>query len=167
MNQNDNTPDVNSGRAYQLDPIDVRILQELTIDARISFVKLSKKLKVSNTLIHQRLRKLKESGVLSHTTIRLDTWKLGFQTSAYTQIMLIDSSYHREVETKLAKIPEIVECVNIAGRYAIMVKIYAKHNRHLRDVIYDHIHVIEGVEGTNTTMSFETIFSRNIPLEFA
>ncbi len=149
----------------QLDPVDVRILKELTIDARISFVKLAKKLHVSNTLIHQRIRRLRESGILKNTTIRLDSWKLGFHTSAYTQIMLIDSKYHREVEQQLANIPEIVECVNIAGRYAIMVKIYARNNRHLRDVIYDHIHIIEGVEGTNTTMSFETIFSRNIPLE--
>ena len=148
----------------QLDPIDIRILNELTSDARISFVKLSKKLKVSNTLIHQRIKKMKEWGILKNATYQLDPWQLGYQTSAYTQIILADSNHHRKVEEELSKIPEIVECVNISGRYALLVNIYAKNNRHLRDIIYEKIHTIDGVEGTNTTVSFETAFKRNIPL---
>ena len=148
----------------QLDPIDVRILDELTSDARISFVQLSRKLKVSNTLIHQRVRKLREAGVLKRAIYQLDPWKLGYQTSAFTQIILTDSKVHRRVEQELSKIPEIVECVNISGRYALLVNIYAKNNRHLRDIIYEKIQIIDGVEGTNTTIAFETAFQRSVPL---
>ena len=148
----------------KLDPFDVRILNELTADARIPLVKLAKKLKVSNTLIHQRVKKLKERGLLLNPTYLLDPWALGYQSSAYTQIMLTDSKHHRKVEEKLFKIPEIVECVNISGRYALLVRIYAENNRHLRDIIYEKIHTITGVEGTNSTISFETAFSRNVPL---
>lgn len=148
----------------QLDAIDILIVDELTADARIPFVQLSQKLKVSNTLIHQRMRKLKEAGILKNATYRLDPWQLGYQTSAYTSIILTDSKMHRSVEEQLEKIPEIVECVNIAGRYALLVKIFAKDNRHLRDVIYEKIHPIDGVEGTNTTIAFETAFERSLPL---
>lgn len=148
----------------KLDPFDLRIINELTVDARIPLIQLSKKLKVSNTLIHQRIKKLKEEGILKTASYQLDPWKLGYQTSAYTQIMLTDSKQHRIVEKELEKIPEIVECVNISGRYAVLVRIFAKNNRHLRDVIYGKILEIEGVEGTNTTISFETAFSRNVPL---
>lgn len=149
----------------QIDPIDLRIMKELTFDATISFVKLAKKLKVSNTLIHQRIKKLKEAGILKYATYHLDPWKLGYQTSAYTQIMLTDSKLHRQVEGKLKEIPEIVECVNIVGRYALIVRIYAKNNQHLRNVIYEKIHPIDGIEGTNTTMCFETAFSRDVSLD--
>ena len=148
----------------QLDPMDARILKELTSDARISFVQLSKKLKVSNTLIHQRIKKLKKAGILKNATYQLDPWELGYETSAYTTIMLTNSKHHRKVEDELSKIPEIVECTNIAGRYALMVKIFARNNRHLRDIIYEKIQPLDGVEGTNTTMSFETAFVRNVPL---
>ncbi len=148
----------------QLDPFDVRLLNELTADARIPLVQLSKKLNVSNTLIHQRMRKLKEVGIINKATYDLDPWKLGFHTCSYTQIMLSDSKHHRTVESELEKIPEIVECVNIAGRYAILVKIYARDNRHLRDIIYEKILKIEAVEGTNSTISFETAFRRNVAL---
>lgn len=148
----------------QLDPIDIRILNELTTDARIPFVQLSKKLNVSNTLIHQRINKMKEAGILKNPIYRLDAWQLGFQTQAYTSIMLTDSKLHRNVELALEEIPEVVECVNIAGRYALLIKIVATDNRHLRDTIYEKIHTIEGVEGTNTTVAFETAFEKGLPL---
>lgn len=147
----------------QLDPIDSLILHELTLDARISFVKLAEKLKVSNTLIHQRVKKMKAAGILKNATYRIDPWKLGYETCAYTQVLLADSKLHRQVEKQLLDIPEIVECVNIAGRYALLLKIFAYDNRHLRDIIYDKILPIEGVESTNSTISFEIAFERNVP----
>lgn len=148
----------------QLDPIDHLILNELTLDARISFVQLAKKLSVSNTLIHQRVKKMKEAGIIQNATFRIDPWKLGYETCAYTQIMLADPKRHRQVEEELEKIPEIVECVNTAGRYALLLKIYARNNQHLRDIIYEKILPITGIEGTNSTISFETAFVRNVPL---
>ena len=48
----------------QFDPLDIEIMTELTQDARIPFAQLAQKLKVSNSLVHQRVRKLKEAGVL-------------------------------------------------------------------------------------------------------
>jgi Lrp/AsnC family transcriptional regulator for asnA, asnC and gidA len=148
----------------QFDPIDILILKELTKDARIPYVKLAQKLKVSNTLVHQRIKKFKEGGLLKKAVYQLDELLLGYETSAYCQIMLTNAKLHRDVEQELEKIPEIVECVNIAGRYALIVKIFAKNNRHLRDVVYEKIQPIEGVEGTNTIISFERAFVRNVPL---
>lgn len=149
----------------QLDAIDRRILNELTSDARVPYVQLAKKLKISNTLVHQRIKKMLELEIIGNAKYVVDPWKLGFRTSAYTQIMLTDSKLLSEVVIKLSKIMEIVECVNISGRYALLVKIFARNNRHLRDIIYEKIHTIDGIDGTNTTISFETSFSRNVPLE--
>ncbi|MEL6593434.1 MAG: Lrp/AsnC ligand binding domain-containing protein, partial [Bacteroidota bacterium] len=86
-------------------------------------------------------------------------------TCAFVQIMSMHARYLPPILRKLETIPEIVDCVNIAGRYAIMVKIYAINNQHLRDIVYDKIQTIEGVEGTNTVVAFETAFSREVPLE--
>ncbi len=149
----------------KLDPFDVRIIKELTEEARIPMIKLAEKLKVSNTLVHQRVRKLKEAGILKNATYRLDPLTLGYETSAYTQIMLTNAKAIRKVEKELEKIPEIVECVNISGRYELLVHIYAENNRALRDIIYLKIQSLEEVEGTNTTFAFETAFRRNVPVE--
>ena len=148
----------------QFDSVDFRIIHELAKDARIAYSRLAEKLKVSNSLIHQRVKKLQEAGLLTDPVYQLDAERLGYQTSAYCQIMLQNARFLRPVVGELKKIPEVVECVNIAGRYAIMVKLYARNNSHLRDIIYENIQTIQGVEETNTVVSFETSFSRTIPV---
>ena len=149
----------------QFDPLDIEIMKELTQDARIPFSQLAQKLKVSNSLIHQRVKKLKEAGVLKGATYQISATQLGYETCGFVQIMVTHARHMQKIIEALEKIPEIVECVNIAGRYAIMVKVYAVNNRHLRDIVYERIQTIEGVEGTNTVFSFETPFIRGVPLE--
>lgn len=146
----------------QFDALDNRILKELSLNARIPFSTLADQLKVSNSLIHQRIKKLEESGVLTRPVYQLDAEILGYESAAFTQIMVENPRFIEEVIEALKAIPEVVECTNIAGRYALMVKLHARNNTHLRDVIYDHIQCIKGVEGTNTTISFETSFRRPI-----
>ena len=148
----------------KFDSMDLRIIAALSADARIPFSQLAEKLHVSNSLIHQRFKKIKDSGVLTDAVYQLDPIKLGYETCAYTQIILTNARHHKRVEEELHKIPEIVESVNLAGRYALMVKIYALNNKHLRDIVYEKIQPIEGVEETNTVVSFETSFTRNVPI---
>jgi len=149
----------------QFDALDLRILKILSANARIPFSSLASELNVSNSLIHQRIKKLEESGVLKQPIYQLDSQTLGYQSSCYTLIMVENVKFLKSVIESLKKIPEIVECMNIAGRYALMVKIYAYNNTHLRNVIYENIQSIEGVEGTNTTFSFETSFRRPVAVD--
>ncbi len=151
----------------QFDPLDLDIMEALAQNARIPYSQLALELRVSNTLIHTRIRKLKEAGVLTQPMYRMQPEMLGYETCAFTQIMLSHSRYLYPVVRKLEKIEEIVECVNISGRYAIMVKIYAHNNAHLRTVVYEKIQTTEGVEGTNTTVAFETPFSRGAAIRLS
>jgi len=148
----------------QLDPLDRRILNELTLNARIAYSALAKKLNVSNSLVHQRIRKLEAAEILGAAQFRLEPRKLGYETCAFTQIIISQSKFLKSIVHQLEQIPEIVECVNIAGRYAIMVKIFAYNNTHLRDIVYEKIQSIKGIEWTNTLMTFETNFMRSIRL---
>ena len=149
----------------QLDALDTRIINELTANARIPYSQLAKNLKVSNSLIHQRIKKLEESGVLGEAQYRLSPDKLGYETCAFTQIIIGESKFLYSIIHELESVPEIVECVNIVGRYAIMVKIYAVNNTHLRDIVYEKIQSIQGVTETNTLVTFETNFMRSLKLK--
>ena len=149
----------------QFDALDYRILKELSNNARIAFSTLAEQMNVSNSLIHQRVKKLQDSGVLEQSVYQLNAELLGYESSAYTQVMVSNARYIDSIIKALEHIPEIVECTNIAGRYALLVKIIARNNTHLRDVIYDRIQVIEGVESTNTTFAFETSFRRPMSVD--
>jgi len=146
----------------QIDALDRLILNELTENARIPFSGLAKKLKVSNSLIHQRVEKLESKGILKAPRYAIDAYQLGYETCAFTQIIVSQPKFMKLVIHELEKIPEIVECVNTVGRYSVMIKVFAINNRHLRDIVYEKIQSIKGVEETNTMITFETNFIRSL-----
>ena len=97
----------------QFDSIDFRILHALANDARIPYSRLADLLNVSNSLVHQRVRKLQEAGMLTDPVYQLDAERLGYDTSAYCQIMLSNARYLRSVVDALRKIPEVIHSPHI------------------------------------------------------
>lgn len=154
----------NPAAENQFDTLDFRIVEQLSANARIAFSQLAENLGVSNSLIHQRVKKLREIGLLQEAVFQVNPEILGYKASAYCQLILAHSQDIHLVIEELRKIKEITECVNIAGRYDVIVRLYAQDNSHLRDIIYEKIQSIKGVEGTNTVIVFETAFSRNVSI---
>lgn len=149
---------------YQLDFTDRQIIDELTKDARISFLELAKKLQVSNSMIHQRVKKIKEAGIISGEGLKIHPEKAGYKSCAYTGIVLTEARFCDHVSKELEKIPEVVECHYVSGKYALFAKVHAIDNEDMRQLLYDKIHRIEGVSSTDTFMSFQTYFDRELKL---
>lgn len=149
----------------QFDETDKKILRRLGENARVPFSTLANELGISNTMVHQRVNKLKQTGVIKNATFVFEPKVLGYTTEALTRIIVTNAKYVNSLIASLKEIPEIVECSNITGKYALIIKIFAKDNSHLRDVLYSRIHPLPGVEGTDTTISFETAFQKNIAIE--
>ena len=103
-----------------LDELDRRILDYLMKDARASFLEISRNCKVSGAAIHQRVQKLKESGVWEGTQVHLSPRGMGYLTCAFigVQVNLTATSTHEEVFRKISQIPEIVECHHISRKSA-------------------------------------------------
>lgn len=148
----------------QFDYIDQQILLKLRKDARKAYSQIAEELKVSNSLIHQRIKKLNAEGVIQNAEFILDEKKLGYKTKSYTGIRLREARFAKDVIKELEKIDEIVECNFVSGNYAIFILIYARDNEHLRKILYDEVHLINGVAGTDTFICFDTGFKRNVPI---
>ena len=149
----------------QFDYIDQQILLKLRKDARKAYSQIAEELKVSNSLIHQRIKKLNAEGVIQNAEFILDEKKLGYKTKSYTGIRLREARFAKDVMRELEKIPEITECNFVSGNYAIFILIFAKDNEHLQKILYDKVHLINGVAGTDTFISFDTCFKRNVPID--
>ena len=149
----------------QFDYIDKQILSKLRLDARKAFSQIAEELKVSNSLVHQRIKKLTAEGVIKNAEFILEENKLGYKTKSYTGIRLREARFAKDVMKELEKIPEITECNFVSGNYAIFILIYARDNQHLQKILYDNVHLINGVAGTDTFICFDTCFKRNIPIE--
>lgn len=149
----------------QFDYIDQQILSKLREDARKAFSQIAEELNVSNSLIHQRIKKLTSEGVIKNAEFVLDEKKLGYKTKSYTGIRLREARFAKEVMRELEKIDEIVECNFVSGNYAIFILIFARDNEHLQKILYDKVHLINGVAGTDTFICFDTCFKRNFVIE--
>jgi len=148
----------------QLDYVDQQILSALKIDARKAYSKIAEDLKISNSLVHQRIKKLKDDGVIKKADLVLDEKKIGYSTKSYVGISLKEARYSAQVVRFLEQIPEIKECNYVSGKYAIFVLIFAKDNDHLRQILYKQLHEIDGVAGTDSFICFSTNFNRSIPI---
>lgn len=146
----------------QIDSTDLRILQSLIDDGRIPYSTLAEEIGSSNTLVHQRVKKLKDLGILTKPVYLVSPEKSGYDTCAFVLMIAKESSDIPSIIHALKDMPEVVSCVSIMGRYDLMVRIYAVNNRHLQDIVHDKLQSIPGVEGTNTMVAFEVSFERQI-----
>jgi len=152
---------------FQIDSLDKRILSLLTRNARMPFLDIARKCKVSGAAIHQRVGRLISGGVISGSQFNLNPKGLGYFTCAFIgiQVNLTARSTHEEVFLKIKQIPEIVECHHISGKYSLFVKIFTRNNEHLKKIIIDKIQSIPEIISTETYISLEEGFVRQLPVE--
>ena len=147
-----------------IDAIDRRILVLLGRDARMTISALADALGVSHTMIHKRYQRLCSRGIVRHGTLVLDKEKLGYTSVTFTGLVLQEAGYSYRVVQALQQIPEVVECHLVSGKYAILIKIVCRDNEHLRKVLYEQVHAIEGVGSTDSFISFGEEWSVSHPI---
>jgi len=147
-----------------IDALDEKILKLITKNARIPFLEVARECGVSGAAIHQRVQRLLNIGVVSGSEFIINPQKMGYNTCAYMGIYLDKATFHKKVVEELEKIPEIVECHYITGQYAIFVKMQTKTNKHLKKLIEEQIKPIEGISRTETFISLEQEFKRQVPV---
>ncbi|MBN9296417.1 MAG: Lrp/AsnC ligand binding domain-containing protein [Filimonas sp.] len=145
-----------------LDKLDFQIIQEMMENAEISYADLGKKLFVSGGTIHVRIKKLQEYGVVKGTKLSVDIKSLGYDVIAFVGIFLEKSSLYDTVAKELKKIPEIVRLNYTTGNYSMFAEIVCKDIQQLRLVLHDELQKIKGIERTETLISLEESFSRNV-----
>lgn len=149
---------------FILDSTDKKILKYLIKDARIKVVDIASFLGVTSAAIHQRIGKIKRSGIIKEFTLRLDEKKLGYNTCAFVGVFLDKNSQYSEIIEKLKRIEEVVEAHYTTGEYGLFVKLYTRDNDHLMKVLNGKIKTIKEVTRTETFISLEEPITRTITL---
>ncbi|MDR3217707.1 MAG: Lrp/AsnC ligand binding domain-containing protein [Dysgonamonadaceae bacterium] len=150
-------------RQYQLDKLDRKILEMIVNNARIPFLEVARACNVSGAAIHQRVQKLTAQGIIKGSEFLLDHDKIGYETAAYMGLFLIDPGNFNYVVEKLREIPEVVECHFTTGQYDLFIKVFARNNQHLLELIHKRLQPL-GLSRTETLISFIEIFHKPIPL---
>ncbi len=150
---------------FQLDELDKKILALVSKNARIPYLEVARACNVSGAAIHQRMQRLIDAQVITGSEFILSPQKIGYHTCAYIGIFLERASMYDHIVEQLSLIPEIVECHYTTGDYAIFIKVYTKNNQHLKRILVDKLQIIEGIARTETFVSLEERFRRQLPIE--
>ena len=148
----------------KVDKLDLKILQIISVDARVPFKDVAEVCGVSRAAIHQRVQRLTEAGVITGSGYNVYPKHIGYSTCTFVGITLERGSMYKEVAAELLKIPEIVECHFTTGHYTMLVKLYLRDNEHLMDLLNNRIQEINGVISTETLISLEQSFTRHVPI---
>ncbi len=150
---------------FQIDALDKKILSMMRVDARIPFLEVARQCNISGAAVHQRMQRLLRLKIVKGSQFVLDPKMLGYHTCAFMGIFLEKASMFKVVVDELKKIPEITECHYTTGDYSIFVKIYAHDNEHLKYILVDKLQSIPGISRTDTLISLEQSFERQISVE--
>ena len=150
----------------KIDNLDKKILSILSKNARIPFKDVAAECGVSRAAIHQRVQHLVEGGVITGSGFDVNPKSLGYSTCTYVGLNLERGSMSKDVVKRLVNIPEIVECHFTTGSYTMLLKLYARDNEQLMDLLNNQLQTIPGVVSTETLISLEQSIKREIPVPF-
>jgi Lrp/AsnC family transcriptional regulator for asnA, asnC and gidA len=148
----------------QLDDLDFQILSILFNDSRTPFLEIARQCHVSGGTIHVRMKKMEDMGIIKGTKLIVDNSKLGYDVCCFIGIRLDKSSSYSFVLEELKNVSEIVELHYTTGDYSILIKVLCKNISHLQDLLMNKIHIVTGIQSTNTFISLLKPIDRNIQL---
>ncbi|REE83229.1 Lrp/AsnC family transcriptional regulator for asnA, asnC and gidA [Lutibacter oceani] len=151
-------------KELHIDGIDKVILKHLMNDARTPILGIAREIGISGAAIHQRLRKLEASGLISGSKLIVNPKVLGYNIVAFIGVYLDAASKYSSALKRLKEIPEVVESHYTTGNWAILVKIVCKNNEHLLKLLNQDIQLIKGVARTETFISLDQQINRQIKL---
>ena len=107
-----------------LDPINLRVLDELVSDGRIAMAELGRRVGLSAPAVAERVQRLERAGVIAGYRAELDPRALGFSVSAIVRIRPAPGQLQR-IPQVARETPEVAECHRITGEDCVLVKVHA------------------------------------------
>ena len=140
-----------------LDHDDVRILQLLQHDARLTNKEIADKIGKSVSPIYERIRRLQDDGIIQQYVAVLDKRKIGKSLTAYTHVQLKEHADHmmKTFESEAIKIPEVMECYHMTGQYDYLLKVALRDMDEYYDFIINKIAKLHNV---GTVQSFFVLY---------
>ena len=151
----------------RMDALDRKILGIISQNARIPFRDVALQCGVSRAAIHQRVQKMFDDGVITGSGYHVNPRSIGYNTCTYVGLTLEKGSMYKRVVDELKHIPEIVECHYTTGPYTMLIKLYARDNEQLMELLNTKIQGIQGVDSTETLISLDQSIKKEVPISTA
>ncbi|MCS7098507.1 MAG: Lrp/AsnC family transcriptional regulator [Candidatus Methanomethyliaceae archaeon] len=143
-----------------LDNIDINILRELQSNCRASYRDIANKLGLSIGTVHNRIKRMKEIGIIKGFSVIVDAEKIGYELTAVI-LMQVDGGHIIEVEKIIASTKPVIAVYDITGDFDIIVIAKFRNREELNTFIKDVLK-IPHVRRTVTSIALNIVKERII-----
>ncbi|MCA9740722.1 MAG: Lrp/AsnC family transcriptional regulator [Deferribacteres bacterium] len=142
-----------------LDPADVKILNILQEDGRITNAALSANVGVSPSPMLERVKKLEKNGYIRKYVALIAPEKVGKGTIVFVTVSL---AMHQlaaldNFTEAIRELPEVLECYHISGEADFLLKIAVSGIESYRDFVVNKLTPIAGIDRIRTAFVLDTV----------
>ncbi|PJE56847.1 Lrp/AsnC family transcriptional regulator [Marinomonas sp. BSi20584] len=145
-----------------MDKTNWKLLKLLEQNGRLTYAELGKMVHLTAPAVAERVRKLEESGVITGYSVQVNLEKAGIPITALVECQVYRTK-EREFKVLVMGLDEVIECYNVTGPYAFVLKVGVKSMSKL-DVLLERL---IDLSDTNTMMIMTTPVKRIMPLNIA
>jgi DNA-binding Lrp family transcriptional regulator len=149
-----------------IDRTDVGILRLLQNNARLSVKEIAAAIGLAPSTTHERIRRMRDDGVLLGTHVEVDAKALGVGLEA---LFMIELSKHKrgtvdKFMDDIVDVPEVRSAFLVSGRYDLVVHVVVRDTQHLKDLALDRFTNRPGVTRIETSLIFDTRRRHELPI---
>ena len=143
----------------KLDAIDLKILDELQRDGRLSNVALARSVGLSPTPCTERVRALEAAGIIAGYSARLDAQRLDLGLLVFIEIAIDRTSQDAfdQFAGAMTRIPQVQECYMVAGGFDYLVKVRVPDMAAYRAFLGEVLSKVPGIRETHTYAVMERV----------
>lgn len=150
-----------------LDATDLRIIEELQRDARLTNVELSQRVHLSPSPCLARVRALEQAGVIDRYVAIATPRALGLTVAAFIHVTLdkqIDPAL-QEFEQMMRGLPEILECYLMSGAHDYVLRVVVRDVDHLQRLIVNDLGRMPGVANIRSSVALKQVkYETSLPV---
>jgi Lrp/AsnC family transcriptional regulator for asnA, asnC and gidA len=144
-----------SSQIYDLDDVDLKIIEALRGDGRIAFSQIAEQLSVSPGMIRMRYNRLVEMGYLKVVAIS-NPLRMGFKTMAMIGVR-VDGDKMLTAADEISNFEEVVYLVVTSGRYDILVEVMCRDHKHLLEFLTKRLYTVAGVRQSESFVHLKIV----------
>jgi len=141
-----------------LDERDLAIIQALQEDARATYADIGRRVRLSPSSVHERVRKLEQIGAIRGYMAVVDPVAVGLSVTALIAVTPLDPTQPDDLADRVQEFPEVEDCYSVAGEASYVLKVRAGTPERLEDLIR-RLREKGGVQ-TRTTVVLSIPFER-------
>jgi Lrp/AsnC family leucine-responsive transcriptional regulator len=146
-------------KTREIDPLDMKILRELSVNGRISVTDLAARVGLSKTPCLARMRRLEAQGYIRGYRAVIDPAKVGLGHIAFVEVKLSDTTDKalNAFNAAVRKLAEVEQCHMIAGGFDYLLKVRTGDITAYRHVLGEKISALPHVAQSSTYVAMEAV----------